>query len=286
MADPSLFQVGVPNRILNALSGLPADTPYTPPKTLQQIADSPPIEELREKRAQAIKAHADRLILAFTRLRVRAKAEGNELCAQELDATIARYHHALNRSRERIYSKDFADEFATCWREVVNSNHTRELASQDAVSNSAQTQAEWIMGLTDDQLDDFISPILTLPFHPAPTNRRLADAPPDRPVQLLKSWGEILTAIGQKKGDLKSVQRLNGHFDGPIPKPTQGRQPVVDRDKLLDWWNNLAAVEQDRSNQRAGRRLSGESEHAYGKSGTVAPEISGRVKKRRQRAPT
>jgi hypothetical protein len=78
------------------------------------------------------------------------------------------------------------------------------------------------------------------------------------------------------------VKRLNTAFDGPIPKPPKGGQPLVARNDLIEWWNHLAAKQQDLANQRSGAKFSSEASHNFGKTGAVSPEIGGEVKKRRR----
>lgn len=102
------------------------------------------------------------------------------------------------------------------------------------------------------------------------------------PVEMLTSWGEILTALKQKRDDLGKVKSLNDRYNGPIPKPAKGSQPIVRKDVLIEWWNKLAIQEQELANQREGAKLAAENQYNYGREGRAAPEIGGGVKKRRR----
>lgn len=104
---------------------------------------------------------------------------------------------------------------------------------------------------------------------------------PKTPHKLLTSWREITDALDLQHNEQGKVKRLNERYAGPIPKPVHDGQPIVDRDELINWWNGLAVQQQELANQRRGAELSGES-YAHGKSGEVAPEIGGGVKKRRR----
>jgi hypothetical protein len=103
----------------------------------------------------------------------------------------------------------------------------------------------------------------------------------ETPCTLLTNWREITDALGLRHDEQDKAKSLNERYDGPIPKPKRGSQPVVDRDVLIAWWNGLAVQERELANQRRGAELSGES-YAHGKSGEVVPEISGEVKRRRR----
>jgi hypothetical protein len=86
-----------------------------------------------------------------------------------------------------------------------------------------------------------------------------------------------------KYGDRANIKSLNKRFDGPITNKGKGTKPMVYRDELFQWWDGLATKQQELTNQQQGRRLMAEAQHNYGRSGTVAPEIGGSVKKRRKR---
>jgi hypothetical protein len=101
------------------------------------------------------------------------------------------------------------------------------------------------------------------------------------PVTNLIGWRAILDAVNMKHTDQRIVKRLNEETNGPIPQAIKGGQPIVDKAKLIEWWNHQSARQQAMANQRLGKQLSAESTHSFGKTGEVAPEIAGSVKNRR-----
>jgi hypothetical protein len=104
----------------------------------------------------------------------------------------------------------------------------------------------------------------------------------EQPRTVLTSWHDITNVVGMKYSDRRALKSLNQRFGGPIVNSGPGTRPMVYREDLLDWWDTLAVKQQDLMNQREGRRLSAEAQHDYGRSGRVAPEIGGNVKKRRK----
>jgi hypothetical protein len=99
----------------------------------------------------------------------------------------------------------------------------------------------------------------------------------------LMSWREILDAL-ELPNDGESqhrVRALNTQYDGPIILPDKGGQPKVNRDKLLGWWNGLEAKWQDSRQRQVNTQASLQAQHSYGREGTVVPDISGHVQKRR-----
>lgn len=108
--------------------------------------------------------------------------------------------------------------------------------------------------------------------------------PPDAPVKYLTKWPEILIALGMKNNneDRGRVKHANSQYNGPIVIPKQGAQPKVNKAKLIEWWNGLEA--QWNTGYQRGRdaKPTADAQHPYGRGGTVAPEISGGVKKRRR----
>ena len=97
--------------------------------------------------------------------------------------------------------------------------------------------------------------------------------------QAVDLTSEILKLKREEQVKLKS---LNERYNGPIPKPTKGKQPIVRKDLLLEWWNRLAVMEQELASRREGGKLAAEAQYNYGREGRVAPEISGSEKKRRK----
>lgn len=107
---------------------------------------------------------------------------------------------------------------------------------------------------------------------------------PISPKELLANWREIVIALGMRNNDedKRKVERLNKTYNGPIMKPGQGKQPIVDKVKLLEWWNNLEKLVESQMEQARDARLTVQDTHPYGREGEVVPEISGQVKKRRR----
>jgi hypothetical protein len=109
------------------------------------------------------------------------------------------------------------------------------------------------------------------------------------PRDYLFGWQDILKAINRKARDRETVRGLNERLGGPIWIAGRGGRPRVDRAELLAWWNRLgeiykandeAAAESDRD-----RKAVGDNQYTQGREGhadTVAPDISGRVKRRRR----
>jgi hypothetical protein len=108
--------------------------------------------------------------------------------------------------------------------------------------------------------------------------------PPSPPQILLTGWREITGALDMKYHDREKIKSLNARFNGPIQSRGQGTQPIVARGQLLEWWNGLAVQQQELANCQQGATLSGQAQHGYGRTGTVAPEIGGSVKRRRRRS--
>ena len=107
---------------------------------------------------------------------------------------------------------------------------------------------------------------------------------PTSPKEYLVNWSDILIALKMRNNpeDKQKVERLNETYNGPIMKPGQGKQPIADKVKLLEWWNNLDKLVESQMDRARDARLTVQDTHAYGREGEVVPEISGQVKKRRQ----
>lgn len=105
-----------------------------------------------------------------------------------------------------------------------------------------------------------------------------------QPKARLFSWREILAALGVASGDesRRRIKRLNELRQGPIRTKGKGSQPQVERGALIEWWNRLEIEAEDQANRREGRRLESEAQYAYGRNGTVAPEIGGTIRARRR----
>jgi hypothetical protein len=104
------------------------------------------------------------------------------------------------------------------------------------------------------------------------------------PVEYLMSWREILDALHLTNDEEHRgmVRRLNGEHAGPIIIPRQGSQPKVITAKLVEWWNGLEGRFRELQQRRTDREATAAEQFSYGKDGTVAPGISGGVKKRRK----
>lgn len=104
-----------------------------------------------------------------------------------------------------------------------------------------------------------------------------------KPKKLLAGWHEITAALETPYSDRDKIGSLNDRFLGPIVNNGRGTQPIVEKDKLLEWWNGLTIQAEDSANRRDGAKASAEAQHNYGRAGTAAPEIGGQVRKRRRR---
>jgi len=104
-----------------------------------------------------------------------------------------------------------------------------------------------------------------------------------RPKKYLFNWLEILDALGMTNDEERrgQVRRLNDSHAGPIAFPGKGAQPKVDRDRLIAWWNGLERRFEELEARQIDRRETVSESHNYGSDGTVIPEISGSIKKRR-----
>ena len=100
----------------------------------------------------------------------------------------------------------------------------------------------------------------------------------------LTSWREILIALEFKNNreDKQKVSRLNKSYSGPIEIPGQGKQPFVDKAKLLDWWAGLEAKVKEGRQRKLDAQATVANRHDFGREGEVTPGISGGIKKRRR----
>jgi hypothetical protein len=106
----------------------------------------------------------------------------------------------------------------------------------------------------------------------------------DSPKQYLTSWRDILVALGMKNSNenREKLRNLNTQYAGPILTPKQGAQPKANRQKLIEWWNNLEAQWTVGHQRARDSKPTAGVQHSYGADGIVAPEISGAVKQRRK----
>lgn len=105
-----------------------------------------------------------------------------------------------------------------------------------------------------------------------------------KPKEYLTSWRAILIALGLKSNDedREKVRNLNTRYAGPIIFSGQGAQPKVEKSKLIEWWNGLAIQWETGYARGRDAKPTIDDQYDYGREGTVAPEISGGVKKRRK----
>jgi hypothetical protein len=107
----------------------------------------------------------------------------------------------------------------------------------------------------------------------------------ERPKKYLLSWREILGALELKNNteSKNRVRRMNVQHPGPIPVSGQGKQPRVEKGKLLEWWNGLEDRFEESSAKQADEAATVEGRYSHGRDGVVVPGIAGAVKKGRGR---
>lgn len=105
-----------------------------------------------------------------------------------------------------------------------------------------------------------------------------------KPKTYLTSWAEILDALGLKKDQRTKVVKFNKDFVGPIVVEKQGAQPRVELSTLLAWYNGVEARFQELQQRHRDKQATMADQYGYGSEGTVVPEISGSVKRRRRDA--
>jgi hypothetical protein len=105
-----------------------------------------------------------------------------------------------------------------------------------------------------------------------------------RPAVYLMNWPEILDAVGMANNDemKRRLRSLNKKYSGPIQMPRQGGRPKVDKTKLLKWWNGLEERFRESAQKQVDARSTLQAQYHHGRDGTVFPEISGHVRKRRR----
>ena len=103
------------------------------------------------------------------------------------------------------------------------------------------------------------------------------------PAQYLTNWREILIALDMKNNreDQSKVRILNEKYDGPIVIPGQGSQPKAEKNKLIAWWNGLAAKWTTVGSKTINAAATVANQYEYGREGVVVPDIAGGVKKRK-----
>ena len=146
-----------------------------------------------------------------------------------------------------------------------------------AASELTDTEAEWVCRWLKDVMQAHGT-------RDEPPAGEALTAPPPLPLAMLTSWREILVALGLKNNreDQGKVSRLNGRYAGPICIPGRGAQPVVDKAKLIKWWNDLEAKAREAKDRSRDAQATAAAQHDYGRDGVVAPDLAGGVKRRRK----
>jgi len=110
-----------------------------------------------------------------------------------------------------------------------------------------------------------------------------------KPKTYVLNWREVLAALGRKNNvsERQLIKRLNDDYEGPIRIAGRGAQPKAEKQMLIEWWNHLEILFQDKAGQLEGASLNAKAHYRYGRSGVAAPEIGGGHKvRRRDRKPT
>jgi hypothetical protein len=120
----------------------------------------------------------------------------------------------------------------------------------------------------------------------APEAEQAHQQPPDdaRPAKLLMNWREILDALELEHTEerQRQVRELNERYAGPIIFQGQGGQPKANKEKLLQWWNELERRFREAQQVRADKQATVAEQYRHGREETVVPKISGHVKKKRK----
>jgi hypothetical protein len=112
---------------------------------------------------------------------------------------------------------------------------------------------------------------------------------PATPAKLLHNWREILSAVKlpNDPSSRRAVRAYIKKFGGPIKLPKQGGQPWVEETKLLAWWSRLEQMMEAFSREEEQRQMDvrecTKDQYNYGRNGTVVIEISGSVRRRREK---
>jgi hypothetical protein len=112
--------------------------------------------------------------------------------------------------------------------------------------------------------------------------------------QLLHGWRAIEEALGLSQiypnmnydERRRKLAYLNRRFGGPIKAGGKGSQPVVNRSKLIEWWNSLEEHVERLEERIRDKKATMQSRHPYGRTSHVVPEIGGSVKRRKSRSQT
>jgi hypothetical protein len=101
----------------------------------------------------------------------------------------------------------------------------------------------------------------------------------------LWNWRDIMAALGLRNTAeaRRRLRHFNDIHNGPILMPRAGGQPMVERNRLLAWWNSLQLILEAAKQRCADQHATTANQHAYGRQATVVPDLAGSVKKRRAR---
>lgn len=132
-----------------------------------------------------------------------------------------------------------------------------------------------------------LAPLQSPPPAAQPVGTPPAQSDRAKPIDWLTNWQSIAVALERKntKSTRQTIRRLNNSFDGPIRLPQQGGQPRVDRAKLIAWWNSLEQMMDEKDQRQQDCKATVEAQHPFGRNGSVAPGVSGSVKRRRKPKP-
>lgn len=108
------------------------------------------------------------------------------------------------------------------------------------------------------------------------------------PTGWIHGWRGIVDALGIEEAMpteryqvlRRKIAILNRTFHGPIVIGRRGSQPLVERGKLLAWWNGLAEKVRSQSDRQRDAEATAGAQHPYGARGIVAPDLAGEVRYR------
>lgn len=142
-----------------------------------------------------------------------------------------------------------------------------------------------ISSLVEDQVigglpRDAVSENLALdPLTEAAANRANVSAAKN----YLWGWVEIAKELGQKNDETfqRRLRDMHDRIPSPIVFRGQGSPPMVDRAKLIEWWNSLEERLQELTQMTSDRRATTKAAYPHGRNEIVLPDLKGHVKRRR-----
>jgi hypothetical protein len=130
---------------------------------------------------------------------------------------------------------------------------------------------------------------------PPGVNGRRNSAVSRTPFEPLTTWNDVVATLRDEGGasSFKNDERtrsliaaFNKKHGGPIKLPGRGGQPLVSKESLLQWWDNVREQiekrEEEKELKAESTRQSVSETHLYGATGKVAPSISGHIKQRKK----